>query len=103
MSLLDPECTVVQIETLRNKEEVGKRKMMTNDNYMKISEKEKEREEEKKNKNKRKEMVKVKEDESGRLCTRRYENKHCVYALHISPLFKKSSLRKADVCLVIRF
>jgi hypothetical protein len=40
--LSDPECTVVQIKTLNNKEEVEDRN--TNDNYMKISGKEEERE-----------------------------------------------------------
>jgi hypothetical protein len=51
VSLLDPECTVVQIKTLRNEEETNERKMIKNDNYMNISDKEEEREA-KKNKNK---------------------------------------------------
>jgi hypothetical protein len=58
VSLLDPECRVVQIKALNTEEEVDERKMMANDNYMKISDKEEEREA--KNKNKRKKMVKVK-------------------------------------------
>jgi hypothetical protein len=91
VSLLDPDCTVVQIRTVSNEEEVDERKMLTNNNYMKISDKEEEREA-KKNKNKRKDMVKVKKEGSGKLRTRKYENKRNDYTILISPLFKKSSL-----------
>jgi hypothetical protein len=40
MSLLDPECTVMQIKTLSNEKKVDEIKLTTNDNYVKLRGKE---------------------------------------------------------------